>query len=107
MTVAYRAVHAEGSTQFLTEKTEWKGDTEEMHAYPLPPGNGMEDGGFEIEIHLPEEPDTNVFEFAIEDAEDLDFFHQPALTDEEIAKGTVRPESRLLRRRLRSARPKT
>jgi len=75
-----------------------------MHAYPLLPGNGMEDGGFVIEIHLPEEPDTNVFEFAIED---LDFFHQPALTDEEIAEGTIRPKSRLLRRRSRSARPKT
>jgi hypothetical protein len=53
----------------------------------------MEDGGFEIEIVLDEAPASNVFEFQIEGAEDLDFFYQPPLSDEEIAEGAVRPEN--------------
>ena len=93
MTVAYGDINAEGSRQFLTDRVEWKGDSEELHAYPLPAGDGMEDGGFEIEIILDEIPATNVFEFTIEGAEDLDFFYQPALTDEESAEGAVRPEN--------------
>ena len=90
-TVAYRAISAEGSRQFLTERIEWKGDKAETHAYPLPTGEGMEDGGFEIEIYLPEKLDTNLFEFAMEGADDLDFFHQPEFPADEIAQGAVRP----------------
>jgi hypothetical protein len=59
-----------------------------MHAYPLPAKEGMEDGGFEIEI-CP----TNAFRFAIEETEDFDFFYQPKLTAEEIAEGAVRTEN--------------
>jgi hypothetical protein len=55
-----------------------------MHAYPLQPS-------FESEIILQEK--SNVFAFPIEDAQDLDFFDQPKLSPEEIAKGTVRPEN--------------
>lgn len=61
--------------------------------YPLPAGEGMEDGGFEIEIVLDEAPARNVFEFDIEGADELDFFYQPPLTDEEVADGAVRPEN--------------
>ena len=93
MTVAYRAINVEGSRQFLTERIEWKADSEEVHAYPLPAGEGMEDGGFEIEIVLDEASDSNVFEFDIEGADELDFFYQPPLTDEEVADGAVRPEN--------------
>ena len=53
----------------------------------------MEDGGFEIEIALDEAPASNVFDFQIERAADLDFFYQPELTAEEIAEGAVRPEN--------------
>ena len=93
MTVAYGGTSAEGSRQFLTDRVEWKGDTEELHAYPLLAGEGMEDGEFEIEIYLPEVPAANVFEFQIEDAEDLDFFYQPDFTPEELAEGAFRPEN--------------
>jgi hypothetical protein len=57
----------------------------------LRPREGIEDGGFEIEIILQEE--SNVFAFPIEDAQDLDFFDQPKLSPKEIAEGTVRPEN--------------
>ena len=93
MTVAYRAINVEGSRQFLTERIEWKADSEEVHAYPLPAGEGMEVRGFEIEIVLDEASDNNVFEFDVEGAGELDFFYQPELTAEEIAEGAVRPEN--------------
>jgi hypothetical protein len=70
-----------------------EGDKEKMHAYPLPAKEGMEDGGFEIEICLAERPPTNVFRFAIEGAEDLDFFYQPELSAEEILEGAIRTEN--------------
>lgn len=75
------------------KKVEWKSTKEELHAYPLEAGEGMEDGGFEIEVVLNEKPATNVFNFEISGAEDLDFFYQPALTQEEIAEGASRPEN--------------
>lgn len=49
------------------------------------------EGGFKVDILLNEEPDTNVFCYAIEGAENYDFFFQPPLTAEEIAEGAVRP----------------
>jgi hypothetical protein len=62
-----------------------------MHAYPLQPREGMEDGGSENDIILQEK--SNVFAFPIEDPQDLDFFDQSKLSPEEIAQGTVRPEN--------------
>jgi hypothetical protein len=64
-----------------------------MHAYPLPAKEDMEDGGSEIEIYLAERPPTNGFRFAIEGAEDLDFFYQREFSAEEIAEGAVWPEN--------------
>lgn len=93
LTVSYDKVKGEGKRKLLTDRIEWKDGKEEVHAYPLPPGEGMEDGGFEIEVVLNQIPETNVFEFHIEGAEDLDFFYQPTLTDEEIAHGDRRPEN--------------
>src|SRR3990167_6658 len=82
-----------GARAFLTNRMEWKGAKEEMHAYPLPVGEIGEDGGFEIEVVLNEKPATNVFDFAIDGADSLDFFYQPELTAEEIAEGAERPEN--------------
>ena len=64
-----------------------------MHAYPLSAKEDMENGGSEIEIYLAERPPTNGFRFAIEGAEDLDFFYQPELSAEEITEAAVRPEN--------------
>lgn len=49
------------------------------------------EGGFKVDILLNERPDTNVFCYAIEGAENYDFFYQPPLTPEEIANGDTRP----------------
>lgn len=50
------------------------------------------EGGFKVDILLNEKPDTNRFCYAIEGAENYDFFYQPALTEEEIEQGAERPE---------------
>lgn len=48
------------------------------------------EGGFKVDILLNEKPDTNVFCYAIEGAENYDFFYQAPLTAEEIANGDNR-----------------
>lgn len=49
------------------------------------------EGGFKVDILLNEKPDTNIFCYAIEGAENYDFFYQPPLTSDEIASGSNRP----------------
>lgn len=49
------------------------------------------DGGFKVDILLNEKPTTNVFCYAIQGAENYDFFYQPPLTKEELAEGASRP----------------
>lgn len=53
-------------------------------------GGGNE---FDIDFTLDSKPDTNIFTYIIEGAEEFDFFYQPELTPEEIAKGAFRPEN--------------
>lgn len=91
--VRYDTVQAEGSRVLLTDRVEWKDSAQELHAYPLDAKAGMEDGGFEIEIILNEKPNTNVFEFQIDGADQLDFFYQPPLTQDQIDVGMKRPEN--------------
>lgn len=50
------------------------------------------DGGFKVDIILNEKPTTNCFSYTIEGHENYDFFYQPPLTEEEIARGDIRPE---------------
>lgn len=55
--------------------------------------NFADDGGFKIDIILDKKPDTNVFCYAIEGAENYDFFYQPALTPQQIIDGDTQPEN--------------
>lgn len=48
---------------------------------------------FDVDFTLESKPDTNVFTYKIEGADEFDFFYQPELTAEEIAEGTDRPEN--------------
>ncbi len=52
----------------------------------------LEDGGFEFEVVLDEKPASNIIEFDI-NTQDLDFFYQPELTQEEKDNGAFRPEN--------------
>ncbi len=92
--VKYTDVVGEGSRPFFSDRIEWGSGSKEVHAYPLDASASVgEDGGFEIEVVLNEVPESNVFSFEINGAEEYDFFYQPELTEEEIASGAFRPEN--------------
>lgn len=83
LTIAYEGVTGQGKKNLLDpSKIEWKGAKQEVHAYPLAAKEGMEDGGFEIEVILKEKPTTSVFDFQLSGWEDLDFFYQAPLWQE-------------------------
>lgn len=81
----YDGFKASGDRQLFTDRVEWKTSKEEMHAYP------NDNGDFEIDIVLNEKPTKNVFTFTVHGYEDLDFFYQPFLTQEDIDSGISRP----------------
>ena len=93
MKIKYPNVKGKGGRKVDENVFEWKDVKEELRAYPLEAGEGMEDGGLELEIILNEKPATNKFDFEISGAENLNFFYQPALTSEEITEGASRPEN--------------
>ncbi len=66
----------------LRNVVEWDGGSESVEAYPLAPREGMEAGGFEIEVVLDEKPQKNTFTFTLSGTDDLDFLYQPPLTEE-------------------------
>lgn len=91
--IKYNKSLGKGEVNLTDKKIKWKGTNEELHSYPLGAKEGMEKGGLEIEIVLKEKPLTNIFDFEITGAENLDFFYQPELTQEEIDLGSFRPEN--------------
>ncbi len=74
------------------ERLQWRGASQELHAYALEQNQSFEDGGIEIEILLLAKPATHIFEFSLSGHEDLLFFYQPPLTQMEIDLGAERPE---------------
>jgi hypothetical protein len=50
------------------------------------------EGGYEYDVVLEEKPNKNTFDFDITSKE-LNFFYQPALTQQEIDEGAQRPEN--------------
>jgi len=61
----------------------------EVHQYEKEVG---QDGGFEFEWVLNSKPKSNILRATIQSKE-LDFFYQPSLTQEEIERGSRRPEN--------------
>jgi len=72
-----------GARALLTNRVEWKGAKEEMHAYPLEKGEGMEDGGMIFEVVLLMKPDTNRFCYVLDGVDNLEFYKQLPLWQEE------------------------
>jgi len=92
--VKYTDVQGQGSRPIFSNRIEWGSGEKEVHAYPIETSASVgEDGGFEIEIVLNQIPASNVFSFEINGAEEYDFFYQPALTEQEIQEGNIRPEN--------------
>lgn len=85
-----RLVHDEKNPTVSTvgDKIVWEGDKVKAEIYQLTEG----EGGQEFEIILKEKPKSNVVKFTVVD-KDVDYFYQPALTEEEIAQGASRPEN--------------
>ena len=74
--------------QITTDKDKiiWDKDNIKIDFYDFQEG----EGGYKMVWYLKSKPLTNKIEFTIQ-SKGLDFFYQPELTPEEIAKGAVRP----------------
>lgn len=75
----------QGIVQYIKPKAEF-------NAYEIASDAINKDGGVELELVLKEKPASNKIEFTI-NSKDLNFFYQPALTQEQIDKGFGRPEN--------------
>jgi hypothetical protein len=84
-----RAFSVEADRPLLSQKMEYRSG--DVTAF-IEPKEGTANE-FDIDFTLHAKPETNVFEYKIEGAEQFDFFYQPELTPEEIAEGAERPEN--------------
>lgn len=76
MGITYDDIKTGGGLSSLSDKMEYKNDSQEIHAYYLKNGN------FEIEVILNKKPTSNVISFTLDNYQNLDFFYQPSLADE-------------------------
>lgn len=74
------------------EKVNWEQGETEAHFYNLPIDEKHPEGGYEFEVVLKSKPKTNRVEMSLQ-TKGLEFFYQPALTQEEIDQGASRPEN--------------
>lgn len=79
----------EADRKLLSKKMEYKSG--DVTAF-IEPKEGTQNE-FDIDFTLDSQPNTNVFEYKIEGAEEFDFFYQPELTQQEIDEGESRPEN--------------
>lgn len=84
-----RPFNGQPSRPLLSKRMEWKdGDVTAF----IEPKDGTQNE-FDIDFMLDAPPDTSVFTYKIEGADEFDFLYQPELTPEEIAEGASRPEN--------------
>jgi hypothetical protein len=88
-----RLVHDEAAPQVITKgnQIQWIGERVSANFYDLDITD-EDEGGYEFEVVLNEEPDSNVIQFTIQ-TKGLDFFYQPELSQEEIDEGASRPDN--------------
>lgn len=72
--------------KFDGDKVVYGDNKTQARFYELPKSETLPDSGYEIDVVLAEKPKSNVVSFAI-DSENLDFFYQPALNEDEGADG--------------------
>lgn len=83
MGITYQGLQSQGDRPMLSQKVTWTQDpSQSMEVVPLEASTTMEDGGMEINIILNSEPASNVFNFVINGADNLDFFYQLPLWQE-------------------------
>ena len=71
---------------------QWVGEKVQSNFYAIDPSDTLPEGGYEIEVILNEKPDTNVVQFTIQD-KGVRYEYQPALTQDEIDEGDIRPDN--------------
>lgn len=76
----------------VSEKLTWKKPKKEIQFYELPVSEDLPEGGYEFEIQLYEKPSGNLVQFSLQ-TKGLDFLYQPALSEEEISQGHIRPDN--------------
>lgn len=84
--------HPEAVIETIDNIIKYKTPEYEVHQYELNPGDIGEDGGLEFEWVLHKKPSSNVLSATIQ-SKGLNFYYQPALTQEEIDQGSKRPEN--------------
>lgn len=86
----FDADYSTGVLSVRPDVIEWRNGQRIARFYEHNP-YAAEDGGFEFEVVLLSRPLTPRITFTLQSKE-FDFFHQPALTTDEIARGDIRPE---------------
>ncbi len=82
MGVTLQGMSATGARRFLSKSVEWNHGSETMSVTPLAASSTFEDGGYAIDLTFDSEPATNIFNFSIDGAQNLDFFYQAPLWQE-------------------------
>ena len=83
-----------GNAKLETEndKIKWRKGNKTARFYEIAPNEEYPEGAFEFDIELAKKPKTNIIEFSL-NTKGVDFFYQPALTQQEIDEGAIRPEN--------------
>lgn len=74
------------------DKIKWSKGNKTARFYEIEPNEDYPEGAFEFDIELSQKPKTNKIEFSL-NTKGVDFFYQPALTQQEIDEGAFRPEN--------------
>jgi len=74
------------------DKIKWRKGDKTARFYEIAPSEQYPEGAFEFDIELAKKPKTNIIEFSL-NTKGVDFFYQPALTQQEIDEGANRPEN--------------
>jgi hypothetical protein len=98
LAISHKAVKGRGNRPLLSNRIEWKQGSTEVHAYPLSGENVVQAAegdvnGIEFEVVWNEQPETTMLQFEFDGWENYDFFLQPPLSEEQVAKGYYQPEN--------------
>jgi len=99
LTVKKSGAYGQAKRGWFSRQQRWDKGNESVIVEPLKKGEGIAQAdtggeeGFKIDILLDAKPNTNVFTLEMEGWEDLDFWYQPPLTQDQIDQGQTRPEN--------------
>lgn len=83
--------HPEATVKIIGNKIRYETPEYTVVQYDKPEAG--EDGGHELEWELSKKPESNILPFTLRYKGNVRFYHQPALTPEEIEEGAQRPDN--------------